>query len=475
MSEATLSPARAAVAAPVDGIAASAAAPAATTWRFPRAFWSANAVELCERAAYYGTFIALRTYLIRVVALDDVQAGFVAGLFGALIYLFPFFTGAAADRLGFRASLLLAFALLSGGYAMLGAFQALNPVLLGLLLVVIGGAFVKPVITGTAARSSSEANRARAFSIFYMMVNIGSFTGKTIVAPIRIQMGVGNVPWFSAGAALLALVLVALLYWPKEDGAARPRSVGETLRGMGLAMSNLRFSSLILITAGFWAIQGQLYASMPDYVIRMAGETYKPEWYANVNPLVVVLCVVAITQLVRRWPPERSIAIAMALIPLSSLAMAGSHLFHGNVRVLGMSVHPITLMMVIGIAIQGFAECFLSPKYLEYASRQAPAGREGLFLGYAHLNTFFAWAFGFVFAGYLLKAYCPEPTTLPAPLQAQHTAWLAGRAPMPDAYAHAHYLWIAFALVGAVSFALMIAYMVVTRRLDARRPIVEAA
>ncbi|MBI5838439.1 MAG: MFS transporter [Candidatus Eisenbacteria bacterium] len=440
-----------------------------TSWSFPRAFWTANGVELCERAAYYGTFIALRTYLLRVVGLDDVQAGFVAGLFGALIYLFPFFTGAAADRLGFRNSLLLAFALLAVGYGSLGVFHDLGPVLAGLFCVVVGGSIVKPVITGTAAKSSSEVNRARAFSIFYMMVNIGSFTGKTIVAPIRIQLGVHNVPYFSAAAAVVALMIVALLYWPKEDGEARPRSVAETLKGMRTAMSNLRFTSLILITAGFWAIQGQLYASMPDYVMRMAGETYKPEWYANVNPLVVVLCVVLVTHLVRKWAPELSISFAMLLIPLSSLSMAASHLFHGNLDILGMSVHPITAMMVLGIAIQGFAECFLSPKYLEFASRQAPRGQEGLYLGYAHMNTFFAWLFGFIFAGYMLKAYCPDPKSLPAAVQQQHALALAGQAPMPDAYAHAHYLWYAFAIVGAISFAAMMVFIVVTRSIDGRK------
>src|SRR6185295_6319921 len=108
---------------------------------------------------------------------------------------------------------------------------------------------------------------------------------------------------------------------------------------------NLRFTALILITAGFWAIQGQLYASMPDYVIRMAGETYKPEWYANVNPLVVVLGVVLITQLVRSWKPEQSITVAMTLIPLSALAMSMSHRFHENLNIAGLSVHPITAMM----------------------------------------------------------------------------------------------------------------------------------
>jgi dipeptide/tripeptide permease len=439
------------------------------SWRFPRTFWFANAAELTERAAYYGTFIALRTYLLRVVGLDDVQAGFVAGLFGALIYLFPFFTGAAADRLGFRNSLILAFALLTVGYGSLGVVSTLAPVSLGLLCIVLGGSFVKPVITGTAAKSSNEANRARAFSIFYMVVNIGSFTGKTIVAPIRIDLGVDKVPFFSAAAAFVGLLIVLFTYRPTENGEARPRSVTETLRGMGAAMGNLRFLALILITAGFWAVQGQLYASMPDYVIRMAGETYKPEWYANVNPLVVVLCVVAVTQLVRSWAPEASITVAMALIPLSALAMSMSAFMHGNVNVFGMQVHPITAMMVVGIAIQGFAECFLSPKYLEYASKQAPPGREGLYLGYAHMNTFFAWLFGFVFAGYLLKAYCPDPRTLPAAVQQAHTLALAGQGPMPEVYARAHYLWYAFAGVGALSFALMIVFMVVTRSLDAKR------
>jgi len=439
------------------------------TWRFPRTFWIANAVELCERAAWYGTFIALRTYLLRVVGFDDVTAGYVAAFFSATVYLLPFFTGAAADRIGFRGSLMLAFLLLAVGYGSLGVFHDQAPVLIGLAVVALGGALVKPIISGTAARYSDQANRARAFSLFYMVVNIGSFTGKTIAAPIRIELGVQNVPWFSAGAALVALVITALFYRPKETEASRPQSVRETLAGMGAALGNLRFLALILITAGFWAIQGQLYASMPDYVIRMAGETYKPEWYANVNPFVVVLCVVWITQLVRNWAPERSIAVAMAIIPFTALIMAMSAWIHQPIHLLGANVHPITAMMVIGIALQGFAECFLSPKYLEYASKQAPPGREGLYLGYAHLNTFFAWLFGFIFAGYMLKAFVPDPKTLSPDLQAQHTAWLAGQAAMPDAYNRAHYLWYAFAIVGAVSFAFMMIYIAWTRRADARR------
>jgi dipeptide/tripeptide permease len=441
----------------------------ASTWRFPRMFWTGNAAELCERAAYYGTFIALRTYLIRVVGLDDVQAGVVAGMFGGWIYLVPFFTGAAADRMGFRYALMLAFALLTLGYGTLGMFSTLGPVSVGLALIVLGGAFVKPVITGTVSKSSDEANRARAFSIFYMVVNIGSFTGKTVVAPMRIEMGVETVPWFSSGASLLALILVALLYFPNEDSSGKTRTMKETLQGMWMAMTNGRFFALILITAGFWAIQGQLYASMPDYVLRMAGETYKPEWYANINPLVVVIFVVMITQMVRKWKPQNSILVAMCLIPLSAIAMAASAWFDGNVNVFGLEMHPITFMMIIGISIQGLAECFLSPKWLEFASLQAPAGKEGTFLGFAHMNTFFAWIFGFIFSGFLLKKYCPEPGTLDEATRLAHDAALAGQGPMPEVYANAHYLWYAYSGVGLISLLALLVFIGVTKRSDARK------
>jgi hypothetical protein len=163
----------------------------------------------------------------------------------------------------------------------------------------------------------------------------------------------------------------------------------------------------------------------------------------------------------------------MMLIPLSAVSMAASAWFHGMVNIFGLQMHPITFMMIIGISIQGIAECFLSPKWLEFASLQAPKGKEGTFLGFAHMNTFFAWIFGFAFSGYLLSKYCPEPSTLDAATQAAHTAALAGQGPMPEAYAQAHYLWYAYMGVGLFSLVALLVFIFVTRQLD--RGKVEAA
>lgn len=455
------------------------------TWRFPRQFWSANVVELFERAAYYGVFIGLVVYLTRNYGFSDVHAGWVAAYFAAVIYLVPPFAGAWADRVGFRRALTLAFALLTAGYAMLGWFgtppaQALLgeggtkiAAVVALTTILLGGSLVKPIISGTVAKSSDEANRARAFSIFYQVVNIGAFFGKTVAYPLRTRLGLEYISYYSSAMAFLGLCVVVLFY-RGLDVTGEGKSYREIGRGFLKVLRNFRFLALILIVGGFWVIQGQVYASMPKYALRTVGEHAKPEWIANINPLVVVLCVVPITHLVRKLRPVTSIGIGLFIIPLTAISISLSPLLEDawgrELDLFGVAVHPITVMLVVGIGLQGLAECFLSPRFLEYASKQAPKGEEGLYMGYSHLTTFFAWAVGFGLSGYLLEAFCPDPTTLPPQVQQAHQAALESGSALPEAYAHAHYLWYVFAGLGIAAFLCLLVYDRVTRRLDRAAP-----
>jgi dipeptide/tripeptide permease len=442
------------------------------TWRFPRVFWTANIIELFERAAFYGMFITLSLYLTREVGFSDIETGWVAAYFASFIYLAPTFTGALSDKLGFRKALALAFAILSAGYALLGAFQTKPTALLSLTLILIGGSFVKPIITGTVAKSSDDTNRARAYSIFYQMVNIGAFLGKTFAKPLRTELGLKYINFYSATMSIIALVIIIILY-RNVDTSGMGKSLRESWKGLVKVIQNVRFMLLILIVAGFWSIQGQLYATMPKYALRMIGEGAAPEWLANINPLMVVLFVVPITHLVRKIRPISSIGLSLLIIPFSALTISLSPILQ---KASGTSVsfgffalHPITIMLLVGIALQGIAECFLSPRYYEYASKQAPKDDVGLYMGYAHLTFFFAWLFGFIISGYLLDAFCPDPKTLPLHVQAQREAALLGQAPLPEAYAHAHYVWYVFAGIGLAAFLLLLLFRYVTDRIDARK------
>ncbi len=419
-------------------------------WRhFPRAFWTANIVELFERAAYYGMFIALTLYLTNVVGFSDINAAWIGGIFAGGLYLLPPFSGALADTLGFRRSLLLAFFLLTVGYFTLGAFPYKTTVLPALLVTMIGGSFIKSIITGTVAKTSDEENRARAYSIFYAMVNVGAFAGKGLAYPLRLYMGLEAINYYAAALTLLALVAVAL-FFKQVDTAEHGKSLREVWAGFRGVVTNLRLLTLILIVTGFWVIQQQMYATMPKYVLRTVGPTASPEWIANVNPFIVITLVMFVTHMMKNAGALTSMIVGLFLMPVSALCMSVGGLLGGapgeEMEIAGLiRAHPVTVMMVLGVAVQGLAECFISPRYLDFFSRQAPPGQEGLYLGFAHLHTFFAAIIGFALSGYLLNAYCPDPRTLSAE-QLVH------------AYDNAHYIWYYFAGIGAIATVALIAY-----------------
>jgi len=451
-----------------------------TKTKFSKAFWVANSVELLERAAYYGVFIVITLYLSRILAFSDVEAALIAGSFSAGLYLLPTFSGAYADKIGFKNALILAFSLLTIGYAGLAFFpsilEAKGLVEYGrevtytglqgklirfniipiMLVIMVGGSFIKSVITGTVAKETTEANRAKGFSIFYMMVNIGAFSGKTLVKPLRESMGdlgLINLNYFSATMTFIALIMIFFFYKSsKQDGQGK--SLQEIWAAFIKVLSNGRLVSLIVIITGFWMVQHQLYATMPKYVLRLAGEGASPSWYANVNPLVVVLTVSLVTQLMRKQTALFSMTVGMFIMPISALLMATGNMMSGMVDLGFMEMHPVAFMMIIGIVFQALAESFISPRFLEYFSLQAPKGEEGLYLGFSHLHSFLSSILGFGLSGFLLQKYLPDPKLF------------ENRSDWELASANAHYIWYYFVAIASVSAIALIIYGKIVKKLD---------
>lgn len=428
-----------------------------SSWKFPKTFWTANFVELLERAAYYGVFIAITLYLSRVVGFDDIEAAWIGGVFSAGLYFLPPFTGAFADKIGFRNAIILAFALLSAGYFALGAMPFKAVVLPSLVVLMFGGSFIKSIITGTVAKTTTPETRAKGYSIFYGIVNIGAFLGKTFAYPIRIELGLTAINYFSAIMSFIALIVVFLFY-RSINSEGEGKKFSEVWDGFIRVVTNVRLLVLILIVTGFWIIQHQLYATMPKYVLRTVGEHASPEWIANVNPAVVMTLVMLITHLMRNVKAVSSMAVGMFLMPLSALLMASSNLLEGftgqSVSIFGLfSAHPITVMMIVGIMVQGLAECFISPRYLEFFSLQAPKGEEGLYLGFSHLHSFLSSILGFGISGYLLTAYAPDPATL-TPTQ------------LLTAYDKSYMIWYYFAAIGLTAAIALVIYRWYYQRKD---------
>ena len=109
------------------------------------------------------------------------------------------------------------------------------------------------------------------------------------------------------------------------------------------------------------------------------------------------------------------------------------------------------------IVVQGLAECFISPRYLEYFSLQAPKGEEGMYLGFSHLHSFLSSIFGFGLAGVLLTKYCPDPA-----LFESREAWEA-------ASVNAHYIWYYFAAIGLIAAIALLIFAKITDFIDKKK------
>src|SRR5438128_12400597 len=146
---------------------------------FERPFWVANISEIFERLSYYGAFASLAKYLHEKLSFPTEQTGTLTGIFGGMVWFLAIFGGAAADRLGFRRALSLAYLILAAAYFLLGSIGApwLAPVkaavplvvFVGFILIlpVVGISMVKPCVVGTTARASKENVRSIGYSIYY--------------------------------------------------------------------------------------------------------------------------------------------------------------------------------------------------------------------------------------------------------------------------------------------------------------------
>ena len=368
-------------------------APAPALEAFPPTFYYANAIELFERLAHYGMYIGLSLYLYKVIGYDDVEGGSLLGSFRVVGSLAPIVCGAIADRITFKRSLVVAFCLYAVGYLALFALPVKGLAPLALYCMAIGGGFLKPVITGTVVRTSPEGRQTAGFAIFYRMVNAGSVVGKCLAYLMRVLVSLRYVMINSVVASLVALALAIFGYREPERGAAKPTSLGETLRGYGTAFKNLRFAAFLVIFAGFYFMAEQFYMTFPKYVTRHIDAKAPMEIITLINPLCIALLQGRITGLTRRLSPLGSMIAGVLLASLSMLVMGAL---------------PTLVGACLSGAIFALAEMTFSPRYYDYIASFAPEGKAGMYMGLAFVPFALGAYLGGKVSGPMIRDYLPE-------------------------------------------------------------------
>ncbi len=369
--------------------------------KFPKTFWVANSMELFERWAWYGLFAVLALYLTKstdtgALGFSQSQKGEMMGTVTGILYLLPLLTGALADRFGYKRMLLIAFVVYGTGLLLMGSVRSYFAVYSAFLLVALGAALFKPIVSATVAKTTDETTSSIGFGIFYMIVNIGGFVGPVFSSKLRHIFG-WHIVFIMAASAIAVNILLALFFY-KEPGREKNTepfwsSVGKSLVNIGKALADVKLTVFLIIMIGFWTMFNQLFYTLPNFIDQwvdthiiynwIAGfspalaaavgtdhGTIAPEMMINLDAGFIIIFQILISSLVMRFKPVNAIISGIMVVSVGiGLSFATSNGFY----------------VILGIFIFAIGEMASSPKFTEYIGRIAPANKEALYMGTSFL------------------------------------------------------------------------------------------
>ncbi len=344
-------------------------------------------MELFERAAYYGLNSVLAIYLTDEIArgglgFSEQSVGFLQSIIYACTYIIPILGGALADRYGYRRMLLVAFSLLATGYFLSGQAGAYGVVFVSLLVMATGAGLFKPIISGTLARTTTEANSGFGFGVYYWMINMGAFLAPLVVSSIK---GFSwNYVFIASSLYCASMLLPAVFLYRDPPKPENTKKLKDVLGGAAMVLGDARFMLMIFVYSGFWILYFQNFGSvlwfLRDFVDPAPANAFlaslgiplkfDAEFVTIINAGTIILLQVLVSRVVKDIRPLPTMISGMVIGAIGFVCLAFSY----NVWI-----------FILGIAIFSIGEMTAHPKYYSYVGLVAPADKKAVYMGYAFL------------------------------------------------------------------------------------------
>jgi dipeptide/tripeptide permease len=380
--------------------------------KYNKTFWASNTLELFERWAWYGFYLAFALYLVNskdtgALGLSQAQKGVIMGTGTMLLYFLPIITGAIADKVGYRKILFFSFALYASGFYMIKSVDSFGLMFFAFVWTCVGGAFFKPIISAMVSRTTTEETASIGFGIFYMMVNIGGFIGP-FIAGILMQKTWDHVFYMSIMAIAVNVVITLFFFREpvaKEDGTSLKDSIKQAFINIFITLKNWKYVLFLIIMILFWTAFNQLYFSFPVFIDQWVDTSVLYDGIASVWPW-----------LAKSIGTESGTITAVTLSSMDSFFII---VFQLMVSTFVMRFRPLAAMMggilvlagglgfmfssqsgwliLLGILVFALGEMASSPKFTEYVGHIAPPDKKALYMG----TSFLPVAAGNWLAGWL--------------------------------------------------------------------------
>jgi len=449
----------------------------------PRGLFVLFFAEMWERMSYYGMRSLLVLYMVNHLFIrPDVGRevlGFnalkhalemtfgplptqalssqVYGLYTGFVYFTPFFGGLLADRLlGRRKAVIVGGLLMAIGHFLM-AME--NMFFLAMMFLVLGNGCFKPNISTQVGGlyPPGDPRRDRAFSIFYVGVNIGAALAPLICGTLGQRVG-WHYGFAAAGVGMLLGLIVYVSfqkYLPVEPPPTQskkapvtgvagyivgipllifgllamftlPRGLQYGILGAILAYVLYTLAKLpgderprvlaicaaCLVISAFWGVyeqQGntlQLWADANTRWPTVFGFKIPSTWYQAFNPIMIftltpLLNILWAWQAARRQEPTSLVKMAMGC------AMLGLGFVVMIVAAQGMApdVRRSVMWLIGSTVVYTLGELYVSPIGLSFVSKVAPARIVSMMMGVWFLANFI----GNYMTGYLGTFYEKMP------------------------------------------------------------------
>ena len=384
----------------------------------PRALTFLFTTEMWERFSYYGMRALLILYMVKhllqpdnaenVIGLAALKSFYesmfgplgpqplsshIYGLYTGLVYLTPVLGGILADRfLGQHRTILLGATLMAIGHFMM-AFEPLF--LLALAVLIIGSGAFKPNMSAQVGSlySAGDPRRDRAYSIFYVGINLGAFLAPLICGTLGEEVG-----WhygFSAAGIGMTLGLVIYVFAiphlpPDELKKAVADGVYNKPLDRNEWRSILALVALFVPTTLFWAAYEQSgntialwaddYTDRSINLILWRGEI-PISWFQAFNPFMIFAFtpfVIALWGWQAKQGREPSTVRKMSL-GCFVLALANLIMVIAAWRTAGPEASWAWLLGYFAVLTIG--ELYLSPIGLSLVSKVSPARIVSMLMG----------------------------------------------------------------------------------------------
>ncbi|MEH7177556.1 MFS transporter [Neobacillus vireti] len=208
---------------------------------------------------FYMLVPILSVYFINHLGMSTVLSGSIIAVSGLAQNGLRFFCGIAADRIGYKKAILLGVGIRIVGFTLYGIVH--NPVGFAMAAFIsgLGGALFHPASFGAYAKTTSEEMKSKIFSIRETLSNVGFILGPVIgMFLLRFDF---SLVCFTSGFMFVLAFLLSWLLLPKMDGETTEKQ--ELIPIAKKIVKNKNFIIFCLLIIGVWALNVQLYLSVP--------------------------------------------------------------------------------------------------------------------------------------------------------------------------------------------------------------------